>query len=87
MRPPEQVRGPVLGCVAEPGVCCVAGRTHLPFSNLVPAGQQLGGVPTGRSPEHLVGPLALPGCTPLAPPPPARHLPSLKDVPRGQQLG
>ena len=66
------------------------GRMHLPLSNRVPLGQQLGNVPTGRSPEQtLVCVLPLVPPLPLSPVPVPlrRQTPFSKRVPLGQQLG
>jgi hypothetical protein len=71
-----------------------AGRRQAPSRKVVPCGQQLGGVPTGRSEGHVRGfgvSSFLPGGSrgSLLPPPDAgaRHAPLVKTVPTGQQLG
>src|SRR5438270_535278 len=79
------------------------GHRHLPFSKWVPVGQQLGKVPTGRSPWQmglvscwlvpLVPPTLLPLVVPPLPlvpgpdPPVRRQAPCAKRVPTGQQSG
>ena len=54
-----------------------SGRRQAPLTNVVPCGQQFGGVPMGRLRGHSGG-----GVTSRE-----RHLPFTKVVPRGQQLG
>lgn len=88
-RLPSQTGGfvvglPLLPLVPPPPVPGVGEWPQRPPRKTVPFGQQLGGLPTGR----LRGQIPLsPGCVPLVRPLPVRHMPSLKNVPGGQQLG